>query len=145
MIFNRWRYFTGERTIRKSCYNKKIEYFLLDKKLKAQTDIAKYQYKFLKDQKDNVVDNNREDYGNREENKSITKEFDAILKDIKDNKKTTKSISVNKSHDNNINWHPLIINLINTGKTMLKKDYRFDEAFNISGKIDNKHNKLNKN
>ena len=47
--------------------------------------------------------------------------------------------------DNNINWHPLIINLINAGKTMLKKDYRFDEAFNISGKIDNKHNKLNKN
>ena len=75
------------------------------------TDITKSQYKFLKGQKNKVIDNKREDIDIREENKSgesnITKEFNAILKDIKNDIKTTKSIIV-KSCGNNINLYPLI-------------------------------------
>ena len=48
------------------------------------------------------------------------KKFDAILKGIKNNGRTTKPISV-KSHGCNINLHPLIIKLINGGKTVVKK------------------------
>lgn len=61
---------------------------------------------------------------NREEDKigesNITKEFDTTKKNIKNNRKTTKWISV-KSHGNNINLHPRIIKLLNAEKTMLKK------------------------
>ena len=61
---------------------------------------------------------------------------------IKEKKgKTTKSILV-KSYGNNINLHPAITELLNAEKVMLKKDYEFDEAFNIFEKI-HKCNKLN--
>ena len=38
--------------------------------------------------------------------------------------------------------HPLILNLLNTGKTVLKKYYGFNEVFNIFDDIDNNHHKL---
>ena len=72
---------------------------------------------------------------------NITKDFDAILEDIKNNGRTAKSISL-KSCGSNINLHPLIIKLPNTEKMVLKIDSEFDEAFNIFDEIDNKRNKL---
>ena len=72
---------------------------------------------------------------------NITKEFDAILRDIKNNGRTVKSISV-ESQGKDINLKPLIIKLLNAEKTVLIKEYGFDEAFNIFDEIDNKHNKL---
>ena len=47
------------------------------------------------------------------------KKFDAILRDIENNGRTTKPISA-KSPGGNINLHSLIIKLINAGKSMLK-------------------------
>lgn len=38
-----------------------------------------------------------------------------------------------------INLHPLIIKLINAGKTVLKNDYVFDEVFNTFDKLNNCH------
>ena len=77
----------------------------------------------------------RADSHNREENKrgesNITKQLDTILKDIKNNGKTIKSIS----RDSDINLHPLILKLRNAEKTMLKKDDEFDEVFNIFNNI----------
>ena len=67
---------------------------------------------------------------------NIIKDFDATLKDIKKNGRTTKSISL-KSCGSNINLHPLIIKLPNAEKVVLKIDYGYDEAFNIFDKIDN--------
>ena len=113
--------------------------------MKKQTGITKDQYKFFKDQKINNREDDvkTEDGDNRGEDISgesnITKEFDAILDN---NGTTTKSISV-KSRGNNINLHLLIIKLLNTEEMVLKKDYGFDEVFNIFNGIDNKHNKLN--
>ena len=52
------------------------------------------------------------------------------LKDIKNNERTTKSISI-KSRGSNINLHPLIIKLLDAEKTVVKKEYGFDETFNI--------------
>lgn len=52
------------------------------------------------------------------------------------NGRNTKSIS----HSHNINLYPRIIKLLNTEKAMLKKDYGFDEAFNIFDAVDNKYN-----
>ena len=60
----------------------------------------------------------------------LLKKFDAILKDIKNNGRNNKLISV-KSHGSNINLHPLIIKLLCSGKTVIKNDYGFDEVFNI--------------
>ena len=68
--------------------------------------------------------------------------FDSILKDVKNNGKTIKSVRV-KSRGNDVNLCLLIIKVLNTEKKMLKKDYRFDEAFNFFDKIDNKRNKPN--
>ena len=52
---------------------------------------------------------------------------------------TTKPKSV-KIRGSNINVHPLIIKLVNAGITVLKKDYRFNEVFNIFDEIDiNRH------
>ena len=68
--------------------------------------------------------------------------FDSILKDVKNNGKTIKSIRV-KSRGNDVNLCLLIIKLLNTEKEMLKKDYGFDGAFNFFDKIDNKRNKPN--
>ena len=45
---------------------------------------------------------------------------------LKTNGNTTKTINV-KSHGNKINLHPLIIKLLNTEKTVLRKDDGFDE------------------
>ena len=69
----------------------------------------------IKDQM-NVSNVNREDDvktengDNRVEDmigeRNVTKRFDAILKDIKNNGETTESISV-KDHGNNINLQPL--------------------------------------
>ena len=59
---------------------------LLRKELKAQIDIEKHQYNFLKDKKNNVIYKNGEDGDIREKEKSgesnITKTFGAVLKDI---------------------------------------------------------------
>ena len=64
----------------------------------------------IKGSKNNAIDNNREDGDNRKEEKSsesnIIKEFDAILKNIKDNGRTTTSIGV-KKRGNTINLHHL--------------------------------------
>lgn len=77
----------------------------------------------------------RADSHNREENKrgesNITKQLDTILKDIKNNGKTIKSIS----RDSDINFHPLILKLRNAEKAILKKDDEFDEVFNIFNNI----------
>ena len=74
---------------------------------------------------------------------NITKLVDKILKDIKNNGKTNKYVSV-KSRVNTINLHPTIIKFLDLEKTMLKKDSGFDDAFNIFNEIYNKYNKLNK-
>ena len=42
-----------------------------------------------------------------------------------------------KNHGSNINLHPLTIRLLNPGKIVLKKDYEFDEEFDIFDEIDN--------
>ena len=90
--------------------------------------------------KSNIIDNNRENGDCRKEDKSSesnnTKEFDAILKYIKNNGKNTKSINY-KSHGNNIDLHNFIIKLVNEEK-ILKTDYGFDEPLNIFDEIDNK-------
>ena len=62
--------------------------------------------KNFKGSKNNAIDSNRENGDNGNEYKSgqsnVTKEFGAILKNIKDNGRATTSIGV-KSHDNTIN------------------------------------------
>ena len=60
---------------------------------------------------------------------------------MKNNDTTTKSISV-KSCGLNINLHPQKINLLNTEKTVIKNYYGFDEVFNNSDEIHNKHNEV---
>ena len=72
----------------------------------------------------------------------ITKAFGILSQDIKNNGKTTKSISV-KGLSNTINLYPLIIKLQSAEKTELQKHYGFEKAFNIFDEIDNKCNKLN--
>ena len=42
-----------------------------------------------------------------------------------------------KVYGSKINLHPLIIESLNTGKTVFKKDYWFDKVFNIFDEIDN--------
>lgn len=106
--------FTSERNIRKSYYN---QYSPLDSELKKQIDIAKEKHIFFKDQI-NVNNINKEDdvkTGNldtRREDMSgesnITRKFDRILKAMKNNGKTTKSISF-ISCGSNLNLHPLIL------------------------------------
>ena len=59
-----------------------------------------------------------------DESKTVKK-----LKDMNNIGRITKPINV-KIPGTNINLHPLIIKLINAGKTVLKK-YGFDESFNI--------------
>ena len=51
---------------------------------------------------------------------NITKEFDAILRDVKNNGRTAKLISV-KSHGSNINLKPLIIKLLKAEKDSAQK------------------------
>ena len=93
----------------------------------------------------NVNNNNKKDDVETEEDKTnenkITKKFDAILKDIKNNGRTTKLIIV-KSQGSNINLNPVIIKLLNARRIVIKKDYGFDEIFNTFGELDNNCNKL---
>ena len=75
--------FYQKKLLEKAATNKSFEYYPSGKELKAQTGIAKEQYKLLKDQENYVIDNNREE-DIRKEDKSgksnITKEFNAILR-----------------------------------------------------------------
>ena len=68
------------------------------------------------------IDNDKEDSDDREVGKgvesNITEEFDAILKDVKNNGKTTKLINV-KCHGNCINLHHVITKLLNDLKKYL--------------------------
>ena len=72
---------------------------------------------------------------------TTAKGYNMILEDIKNNRKITKHISI-KSHGININLRPLINKLLNTEKMVLRKDYGFDETFNIFDEIDNMRNRL---
>ena len=60
---NKYGFLTGKDVLpkkdllEKAATIKRFECSPLGKELKAQTDIAKGQYKFLKDQKNNVIDN----------------------------------------------------------------------------------------
>ena len=79
--------------LEKAATIKKFQYSTIGRKLeKKQSGIGKDQNKVLKDQK-NVIDNNKKDVDNGKENMSdksdVTKKFDAILKDIKNNEKVT--------------------------------------------------------
>ena len=107
---------------------------------KDLTDIAQVQYKLLRDQENNVIDNNKEDGDNREEDisddSSVAKTFAIMLDDIKNNKNTNKSLSV-KNGGKNINLHTVVITFINAKTAVLKGDYGFDEAFNIFDEIEN--------
>ena len=49
-----------------------------------------------------------------------------------------------KSHGSNINLHLLITNLLKAEKAMLRKDYGFDEVFNIFDEKYKKCDNLNK-
>ena len=75
--------------------------------------------------------------GKSDESETI-KNFDVILKDIKNFGRTTKPISA-KSHSSNVNLHPRIIKFLNAGKTVVKKGYESDEVFNIFDEIDNNY------
>ena len=55
--------------------------------------------------------------------------------------RNTKSINI-KSDGNSINLYPLVIKLLNPGKSVIKKDYGFDKVFNIFHEIDNNCHKL---
>ena len=58
----------------------------LGKELKAQTDIPKDQYKFFKDQKNNITDNKEEDMGgeDRSDGSKITKKVSKkLIKSLK--------------------------------------------------------------
>ena len=108
--------------LEKAATIKRFEYSPLGKELKAQTDIAKDQYSFFKNQI-NVNNNNREgDESNKykSDESKVTKRFNAILKDIKNNGRTTKPISV-KGHGSNINLYPLIIKLLKRRKNGTQK------------------------
>ena len=118
-----------------------FEYSDLGSELQKQNGISKGQYKLLKRPKNNVIDNKREDGDDRDEEMSdksnVAKTFCAILEDIKNNTKTTMPVSV-KSHGSNINLYLLIRKLQNAEKVVLRKDYGFDEAFNIFDEINDK-------
>ena len=107
---------------------------------KDLTDIAQVQYKLLRDQENNVIDNNKEDGDNREEDidddSSVAKTFAIMLDDIKNNKNTNKSLSV-KNGGKDINLHTVVITFRNAKTAVLKGDYGFDEAFNIFDEIEN--------
>ena len=72
---------TRERTVRKTCYNQRLEYLKLDCRLK-KTDFAKDQYKLFKDQM-NVINNNIEDDAKAEDGakteNGVKKKHDEII------------------------------------------------------------------
>ena len=126
-----------KKLLQKAVTIKRFEYSLLGKEFKAQTDIAKYQFKLLIP-KNIAFDINNKYRNNREDNKSdesnITKGFDAILKDLKNNGKSTISIRVTIC---NVSLFSVVIKLVSTEKVVLKKDHGSNEAFNILDEIDN--------
>lgn len=72
----------------------------------------------------------------------LLKMFDAIFEKIKNNVQVDGLLNM-KSCVSRINLRPLRIKLLSTEKTMLRRNYVFDETFNIFDEIDNKRNKLN--
>ena len=124
--------------LEKAAAIKRFEYSPLGSGLKKQTDIAKDEYR---------EDGNREDYveaGDQDKcsESNITQNFDALLKDIRNNGRIAKWINV-ESRGININLHLPIIKLLNAEETVLKKDYGFDKVCNIFNDVCNKHSKLN--
>ena len=79
-----------------------------------------------------------EDKREEEVEREIVKKFDAMLNDIKNDGKTTKSLLI-RTGDNINSLQPLIIKLLNARKTVLEKDYGFDKVFNIFDEIDNSY------
>ena len=84
---------------------------MLDKGLKAETEVAKDQYKLFKDQKCNAIDNNRENGCIREEKNTDesnnTERFDAVLQKIKNNVRVDESLNI-KSRDSGVKLFLLI-------------------------------------
>ena len=72
---------------------------------------------------------------------NLTKNFNSMLKDMKNDKKVTELISV-KSRSENISLYTVMTKFINIKATVLQKDYGFDKEFNIFDKIDNNCNKI---
>ena len=79
-----------------------------------------------------------EDKREEEVEREIVKKFDAMLNDINNDGKTTKSLII-RTGDNINSLQPLIIKLLNARKTVLEKDYGFDKVFNIFDEIDNSY------
>ena len=79
-----------------------------------------------------------EDKREEEDEREIVKKFDAMLNDINNDGKTTKSLII-RTGDNINSLQPLIIKLLNARKTVLEKDYGFDKVFNIFDEIDNSY------
>ena len=77
----------------------------------------------------------------KSDNSQTVHKFDTILKDIKNNGRTTKPLII-IILDSNTNLYPLIIKSINARKLMLKKDYGLDKIFNIFDEIDDSRYKL---
>ena len=75
----------------------------------------------------------------KSDNSQTIHKFDTILKDIKNNGRTTKPLII--ILDSNTNLYPLIIKSINARKLMLKKDYGLDKIF-IFDEIDDSRYKL---
>ena len=71
----------------------------------------------------------------KSDNSQTVHKFDTILKDIKNNGRTTKPLFI-ITLDSNTNLYSLIIKSINARKVMLKKDYGLDKIFNIFDEID---------
>ena len=117
--------------LEKAAALKRFEYSLLGKELKTQTGVAKDQYKFFKNQVNNFIDKKEEHEDKKEEDKreederKTVKNFDAILKDIKNNGKASKLLII-RTRGNIVSLRPLIIKLINARKTVLEKNYGFD-------------------
>ena len=87
------RFFTRKRLVWKSYYNKNIWIFAV-KNEKHRMALQKINTSFLKIKKNNVIIKKEEDMSDEDksdENKTI-KNFDAILKDIKNIGRTTKQI-----------------------------------------------------
>ena len=85
---------------------------------------------------DKTGEDERGEEDKREE--EVVKKFDAMLNDIKNDGKTTKSLII-RTGDNINSLQPLIIKLLNARKTVLEKDYGFDKVFNIFDEIDNSY------
>ena len=72
----------------------------------------------------------------------LLKMFDAIFEKIKNNVQVDGLLNM-KSCASRINLRPLKIKLLSIEKAMVRRNYGFDETFNIFDEIDNKRNKLN--